>query len=225
MERDIAVMPAPRQVEATVRIARMLAPVTVLGPGRRLGLWVQGCGLACPGCASRDTWDRAGGVEISVAVLVEQIVAAVNADSLDGLTLTGGEPTDQAEGLAAVVTGVRERLPNLDVLLFTGRPLRAARAIAAGLTDLATCIVAGPYRREHPLPGHRLVATSNQELWVAPEASERYTVWLADEGAPRLQMFAADGGLYLVGLPSPGDLDRFGDLMARRGIRLEGVSW
>ena len=31
-------------------------PVTTLGPGRRIGLWLQGCTLACPGCVSRDTW-------------------------------------------------------------------------------------------------------------------------------------------------------------------------
>ena len=85
-----------------VRVARLLAPVTVLGPGRRLGLWVQGCGLACPGCASRDTWDPAEGLEIPVAELADRITRTVVAEDLTGLTITGGEPTDQGRALASL---------------------------------------------------------------------------------------------------------------------------
>ena len=31
-------------------------PVTVLGPGRRIGIWLQGCSIHCKGCVSQDTW-------------------------------------------------------------------------------------------------------------------------------------------------------------------------
>lgn len=209
----------------TVKVARLLAPVTVLGPGRRVALWVQGCGLACPGCASHDTWDPSGGADAEVCDLVDEIVAAVTADRLDGLTITGGEPTDQAGALASVVAGVRRRHPGLDVLLFTGRTMPAARTHAATLVAQATAVVAGPYRRDQPLPGHRLLATANQELVVAPAASGRYSRWLADADAPRLQVMASGGSLYLVGLPEPGDLDRFATAMGDRGVHLEGVSW
>ncbi|MBP5240157.1 MAG: 4Fe-4S cluster-binding domain-containing protein, partial [Oscillospiraceae bacterium] len=27
-------------------------PVVTLGPGRRLGLWLQGCSIHCPGCVA-----------------------------------------------------------------------------------------------------------------------------------------------------------------------------
>lgn len=209
----------------SVRVARMFAPVTVLGPGRRFGLWVQGCALACPGCASRDTWDPDAGVPVPVPDLVERIVDAVRVDGLDGLTITGGEPTDQAEALASVVTGVRRSLPGFDVLVFTGRTLSAARATASDLMTAATAVVAGPYRRDEPQPDHRLLATANQELTLAPSAAERYSAWLAEPGATRLQVLTSERGLYLLGLPGPGDLDRFRDLMAARGVELEGVSW
>ncbi len=32
-------------------------PVTVLGPGRRIGIWLQGCSIGCAGCISQDTWE------------------------------------------------------------------------------------------------------------------------------------------------------------------------
>lgn len=209
----------------SVRVSRVLAPVTVLGPGRRVGLWVQGCALACPGCASRDTWDRAGGTSVPVAGLVDRLADALAADGPDGLTITGGEPTDQADGLTALVEALRIRLPRLDVLLFTGRTLEAARSLAPELIAAATCVVAGPYRREQPTPGHRLLATWNQELVVAPEADARYQAWLAESDPTRLQVMANDSGLYLVGLPAPGDLDRFRAGLSELGVALEGVSW
>lgn len=209
----------------TVRVARVLAPVTVLGPGRRLGLWVQGCALACPGCASRDTWDAAGGTAVPVAALADRLGDALDADGLDGLTITGGEPTDQGLALAGLVAALRRRRPDLDVLVFTGRPPAAARALAPDLVAAATCLVAGPYRREQPSPGHRLLATANQELIVAPAASDRYGAWLADADAPRLQVLPCDGGLQLVGMPAPGDLELFRAGLAERGVVLEGVSW
>ena len=77
------------------RISRLHYPVTALGPGRRLGVWVQGCPLACPGCIARDTWDPAGGHEVAVADLTAVWQAAVD-DGADGLTVSGGEPLEQA---------------------------------------------------------------------------------------------------------------------------------
>lgn len=209
----------------TLRVARVLAPVTVLGPGRRIVVWVQGCGLACPGCASRDTWDVAGGTVVPVTALADRLADAVAADELDGLTITGGEPTDQAIPLTALVVLLRERLPGLDVLVFTGRTLAAARAVAPDLIAQASCVVAGPYQREHPTPEHRLLATANQELLITPEASGRYAAWLTEPAPTRIQVFAEGTGLYLVGLPAPGDLDRFRAELGERGVQLEGVSW
>ena len=45
-------------------------PVTVLGPGRRIGLWLQGCNIGCKGCLSRDTWAREPGKDMAVDALL-----------------------------------------------------------------------------------------------------------------------------------------------------------
>lgn len=209
---------------AMIRLARIMAPVTVLGPGRRVGVWVQGCALACPDCCSRDTWDAAGGQTLSVAEFIDQLKSAL-IEAPDGITFSGGEPTDQASAIVAAIDVLRVDRPDLDVLVFTGRTLAAARIYAPDLVERASAVVAGPYRSADPHPGHRLLASRNQTLTITSQARPNYEAWLSDDEAPQLQVLAHDGGLQLVGMPRPGDLPRFEAELARRGVVLEGISW
>jgi anaerobic ribonucleoside-triphosphate reductase activating protein len=212
--------------ELTLRLARVLAPVTVLGPGSRIALWVQGCGLACPSCASVDTWDPAGGAVLPVAQAADLVVEQVRDLGLDGITISGGEPTDQGTALTGLLDQVRRALApvDLDVLVFTGRTLSAAQAVAPTLVAAADCVVSGPYRADRPAAG-RLLASDNQRLsFCTPDVERRYRGWLTAPG-PDLQVAADDRDLYLVGLPAAGDLDRFATGLQDRGVTLGAVSW
>ncbi len=51
----------------TIELNKAHWPVTVLGPGRRIGLWVQGCSIHCPGCVSQDTWPKDAARRIAIA--------------------------------------------------------------------------------------------------------------------------------------------------------------
>jgi anaerobic ribonucleoside-triphosphate reductase activating protein len=57
-------------------------PVTVLGPGRRIGLWLQGCSIRCAGCVSRDTWEAGAGHAMPIERLLDwcRSVAAAGLD-------------------------------------------------------------------------------------------------------------------------------------------------
>jgi anaerobic ribonucleoside-triphosphate reductase activating protein len=205
-----------------LQVNRVAHPVTVLGPGRRVGLWVQGCRIGCPGCGSTDTWDPAGGKSVDTAVLAAELADLVAAADLTGLTITGGEPTEQSDALADLVVRLRAAVPDrqIDVLVFTGRSVAAARRRAAlwAVADVAVC---GPYRPDRP-SAEPLVATANQRLvTLTPLGRER----LADLGAPRrLQANVADGHITLVGMPGPGDLPRLEEALRRRGVTLGGRS-
>jgi anaerobic ribonucleoside-triphosphate reductase activating protein len=206
-------------------VNRLLAPVTALGPGRRAALWVQGCTLACPGCASRDTWPLDGGTTYQTGDLAAAISQLVVTQQLDGLTITGGEPLLQADAVASVLTHLKLELPSLrlHVLVFTGFAWAAARRRAGQLLDLVDCFVAGPYRANRPpLAGQDpLIASANQELvHLRPPPAE--PPW------PRrveMQVLVEGGDLLMVGLPRPGDLDRVRAKLADRGVVLGGVSW
>lgn len=213
-------------MSAVVRVNRTVTGVTVLGAGVRIGVWVQGCALACPGCASVDTWAYDGGRSVETADLADTIIEAVHTHGLTGLTLTGGEPVDQAEALAVVLDRVRAHpaCADLDVLLFTGYPLAAARRRGAALLDRVDTVIAGRYRRDLPslVP---LVASSNQEVHHLTARGKRRYAQAASGTGPTIQLLASGGDLVMVGLPRPGDLDRLRSGLAERGVHLEGTSW
>ena len=137
-----------------LQVNRLAHPVTALGPGRRVGLWVQGCSIHCPGCGSLDTWDPTSGEIADTAALAAQIAALVAEERLTGMTITGGEPTEQSDALADLVTRLRRLveatgdtgLEPVDVLVFTGCSLATAAKRAAALWAVADAAVCGPYR-------------------------------------------------------------------------------
>lgn len=203
-----------------MRISRIAAPITVLGPGRRAAVWVQGCTLACPGCASMDTWSAAGGREMPTEQVVAELLGLAAEHDLDGVTVSGGEPFQQAAQVADVLAGVRSARPDLDVVLFTGYDAAVARRRSVRLARLVDILVAGRYDRTQPsdLP---LLASANQRIVTSDRGAARLT----ETGPGRVQVAADGDDLFVVGLPQPGDLERLHEALEARGVALAGASW
>ena len=71
---------------------------TVDGPGVRFVLFMQGCPLRCAYCHNPDTWDFAGGYEVSAEEIFEKVKRYREYFGKDGgITVSGGEPTTQAD--------------------------------------------------------------------------------------------------------------------------------
>ena len=75
---------------------------SVNGPGLRLTLWVQGCALNCKGCFNQSTHAR----EASTLMSVHDLAKKINALDIAGVTLSGGEPLDQAPALEKLIHAV-----------------------------------------------------------------------------------------------------------------------
>lgn len=209
----------------TVRLNRVLAPVTTLGPGRRVGVWMQGCTLACPGCASVDTWDPTGGFTTDLPALVEALVERIRQDDLSGVTLTGGEPFQQAAACAELLAQVVETVARpLDVMVFTGYTYRVAARISPALVGLADGLICGRYRREQAGSVLLLGSTNQQIVWANPDAEARFAAW-RDTNPPRLEAMVDDQDVYLIGVPGPTDLDQFSARLSARGVELQTTSW
>ena len=142
-------------------------------------------------------------------VLADRVLAAAGAHDIEGLTLLGGEPFDQAGPLAALAEAVRAG--GLSVMTFTGHvleDLRAAnhqdwdRLLAA--TDL---LVDGPYLAQRPERRRPWIGSDNQRFWFL---TDRYADLAGDlEAVPnRLEIrIAVDGDVAVNGFASVAALE------------------
>ena len=80
-------------------IARILYPVEVLGPGKRIGIWFAGCHHHCKGCSNPELWDQPEKYHVSVDTVMALVNSIVEQHQVDGFTLTGGDPMEQADEL------------------------------------------------------------------------------------------------------------------------------
>lgn len=154
-DRSRELAPTGHRVEAAqassfeqegVRIAGFTQDSIVDGPGLRFTVFTQGCPLQCVGCHNPDTWDFTGGRLVTVSSLVAEMSQN---PLLTGLTLSGGEPTQQASACTALAAAAR-RL-GLNVWAYSGYPIETLLRRAVRDDQLAQflghldVLVAGPY--------------------------------------------------------------------------------
>ena len=146
-----------------LRVHRIIPRTRVEGPGLRFCIWVQGCHHRCEGCFARDTWDPDMGREVSVENVIAQLRGA---EGIQGITLLGGEPMEQAEGLCRVAEAARAA--GLSVITFTGNTYEDLLArkdpAVTQLMALTDVLVDGPYRKEEPEDTRPLVGSKNQRF-------------------------------------------------------------
>lgn len=164
------------------------------GPGWRAVLWLQGCSLGCPGCFNPETHSFGS----SRRMTAKEILAEVGrAGEIEGLTISGGEPLQQPEGLLALVRAVR-RDTTLSVLLFSGYAIEEIRGLPLGPSILASTdvLVDGRYESTRHL-GRGLRGSANQRLHLL---TDRYR--LSDlEATPTTEVVVdPDGSIAVTGI-------------------------
>ncbi|WP_428966171.1 4Fe-4S single cluster domain-containing protein [Micromonospora fluostatini] len=214
---------------STIRVSRTHFPVTALGPGRRLGVWVQGCPLACAGCMSLDTWDPGAGVEMAVADLLEVWREAVVAGA-EGITVSGGEPLAQPEPLRSFLAGVDRTRSGLepvpDIMLYTGYEWNELDDTQRETASLADVLVTGRFEAARPT-GLIWRGSANQRMVPQTDLGRRrYAAYLdhAPEHAP-LQVRPDHTGIWVIGTPHRGTLPRLERELRRQGLGPEAVTW
>ena len=135
-------------VRLTMQIDRIIYPISSLGPGDRLVIWTVGCDRRCAGCANPELWAWNTDKNVDVYDFIRQIETATNGQSVDGVTITGGDPLLQADELCVLLQGLRN-ITN-DVLLFTGYTLKEAETAIPARTwaiirKYVSVLIDGPY--------------------------------------------------------------------------------
>lgn len=201
-----------------VFISRLHFPVSTLGPGQRVGIWFQGCSIRCPGCISVDTWAHGRG-----STKVDAVLSAISpwAAVADGLTVSGGEPFEQADALRQLLQGWRN-LSKGDILVFTGFELDSVAPWLATNPDLIDALVTGPYIRDAP-QALALRGSDNQELHILTALGLRIAAYerpVTPEDRRLDVMFDSDGGAWFAGIPAPGDFERLRRALNEAGHRV-----
>jgi len=142
-----------------VRIANYVQDSIVDGPGLRFTLFVQGCSHHCKGCHNPQTHDPNGGRECSEQEIIE---AMLSNPLTDGLTLSGGEPFDQAESCAVIAKAAKEA--GLSVWAYTGYTLEQLLQRRDELLKYVDVLVDGPFMLEQRSLALKWRGSRNQRI-------------------------------------------------------------
>lgn len=100
-----------------LNISKTLSHSRANGPGVRGVIWVQGCTVGCDGCYSLATHPHR---KVNI-VLPEDLASWIcSLDGIEGVTISGGEPFEQAEAVCRLLRCIRVVRPDLSIFVFTG---------------------------------------------------------------------------------------------------------
>ena len=102
-------------------IHSMLPRSAVNGPGERAVVWFQGCDLRCRGCFNPASHPFDRNRDKLVEDVAERVLAC---QGIEGLTLSGGEPFQQARDLLRLCEYIKLRRPDFSIGVFSGHTLQ-----------------------------------------------------------------------------------------------------
>ena len=192
-----------------LRIATISDDTEAEGPGRRWALWVQGCTIRCPGCCNPEMFGVEGGTPMSIDALVDRMRAAKER-GVEGVSILGGEPFEQAAGVAAVARAARAL--GLTVMVYSGYRLDELRDRQDAVELLAEIdlLVDGRYDRDQPEPppplGRRWLGSTNQTMHYLTDAYSADDPRMHEANTVELHWSSKNGGQLLVnGWPAGAD--------------------
>lgn len=141
----------------------------VNGPGKRMVVFFQGCRRSCPGCFNAGTHSFEDRLLYGAGEVFERFFDP----SVEGITVSGGEPFAQAKGLHSLLEAAVER--GLTTVVYTGFMIEElaedpAYKPALGLIDV---LIDGPFEADKTEPTLLARGSSNQRFHCL---TDRYAV-------------------------------------------------
>lgn len=175
-------------------IARILYPVEVLGPGKRIGIWFCGCPRRCKGCSNPELWEVQERYQVDFVVIKELIQQICEQNQVDGFTLTGGDPIyqyDEFRRLVDFLSAINE-----DILVYTGYK---KEELQDKCLDKIAVLIDGEYIEERN-NGAVLRGSDNQHIYILNDSlKEKYETYLAT-ATNQIQNFATADRYVSVGI-------------------------
>jgi anaerobic ribonucleoside-triphosphate reductase activating protein len=179
----------------------MLEETEALGPGKRFAIWLQGCNRRCIGCLSPRSQPLTGGNKYKISEIVHKISEV---KGIEGLTISGGEPFLQAEGLNQLIIQLKQ-IKDYGIIVYTGYKLEQLKAKEKSdisvkeLLSNIDLLIDGEYVKELN-DGRRLRGSANQQVFAL---TDRYKNHLASYGTSgrKVEIFFKEDKIYFSGIP------------------------
>ena len=183
-----------------MNIARILYPVEVLGPGKRLGIWLVGCQRQCPECSNPELWNTKPFYEVNLKDLRKMIKPIMVQRHVDGIIITGGEPFNQAEELVLLLKSLEKYTD--DIIVFTGYTLEELKEADMSTRECLAhigVIIDGPYI-DALNSGTAMRGSDNQKIHILKKSLiAKYEAYLSSY-KNSIQNFITKDGIISVGI-------------------------
>lgn len=183
-----------------IRYTMRTDSTTLLGPGLRAALWVHGCDRGCPGCIAAQSNHAPPGHEASPAALADWFLAT----GREGLTISGGEPFQQAEELAEMLRLIRRRKPTTTVIAYTGYRVEELDSRQQTLLMQCDLVIDGPYQQDRRDGAAFAVGSANQRLVdiTGRVDQEMIHMYYFSGRSSSAEIRLEDGQIKLIGVPN-----------------------
>ncbi len=177
----------------------------VNGPGTRAVVWVQGCTIGCPGCFNPHTHAHETRRLLDPRSLGLKLLAD---DGIDGLTLSGGEPFEQARACSILAHTVRDS--GKSVMVFSGYRYDILEASpdesVHDFLNNVDLLVAGPYVESMQADGSDWRASTNQHVHFLTDRL-RYVAETKPDLRPVVELRVTGAGIAMTGFPHQRDIE------------------
>lgn len=163
----------------------------LLGPNKRYLIWFQGCDKNCKGCMSQLSRD----LKIKNEIEVDDIVEDILKQDVEGITISGGEPFLQIDGLTELVSKVKSK--GLGVIVYTGYLYDDIKHLEV-MRDI-DILIDGPYIDELNMNNDAYRGSSNQRIIAL---SDRYDLSEYQSHKRRAEITFDRDNIHLIGVPS-----------------------
>ncbi len=172
------------------------------GPGKRLLLYLKGCSLHCEGCINPHLWTFEGGTPI----FEDEILDICRKEQLEGLTIHGGEPLDQANELIKIVKLLK--LNGFTIILFTGYIKKELNKTQENIWNMADLVVAGRFEFKKRNVNLQFRGSTNQRIYKHTGPYKNYKIkdgfttaiiTIDENGSMDINGFLTDDVVKLVG--------------------------
>ena len=194
-------------------VARVLYPVEVLGPGKRVGIWFCGCPRRCKGCSNPELWEFQNRYLTSPKLVYELVLRIAKDNTIDGFTINGGDPLYQASDLRQLIMLLRTI--SEDIMVYTGYSIRELSDVDL---DGIAVLIDGEYI-ESRNNGSILRGSDNQTIHILDKKYEENYLSFLSRSRNQIQNFMTSDGVISVGIHKPNFMIELDEAILGKGLK------